>query len=70
MDRIFFALLLILTVTSCAEQQVRTSGDFSDIGAKPYKEAKAPKMDPARKVAQQDCRQPLTDDAGNLLCTD
>ena len=69
MDRILFAFLLILTVASCTTEQVRTSGDFSAIGAKPYLEAKAPKLDPARKVAQENCQQPLTDEVDNLRCT-
>ena len=68
MDRILAALFLIAAAASCSTEQVHTSGDFTNIGAKPYQEAKAPSMDPARKVAQEDCREALTDAVDNLRC--
>jgi hypothetical protein len=65
-QRISLAILLCTLLAACASDDGRGYG-MSNVGAR-QSVLTAPPLDPNRKVAEQDCSQPVATDRGNLLC--
>jgi hypothetical protein len=64
------AILLIACTTSCASDNSSAgrgmSGGDASVGEKHAFRVQA--MDPSRRISDQDCRQALNPDGGNLRC--
>ena len=70
MARIVLAITLIASVAACAtsRKQAAEANDTGSAANPIVASAKAPKMDPRRKVAEEDCSKPLTDQVDNIRC--
>ena len=70
-QRIVLSILILATAAACSSIDAwrKTSGTRDqDMNASAGASAAAPKMDPKRKVAEQDCSKPIALDQGNLRC--
>lgn len=69
--RVAAAAILLLLASACATKEPPEL-EYRAVDRNPPKPqvafAKPPPMDPARKVAAQDCSKPVTEGSGNLRC--
>ncbi len=63
-------ILLAVCTASCASGNSSSSRGMSDgyVTVEDHYGGNAPKMDPGRKVSEQDCTNPSATDGGNLRC--
>jgi hypothetical protein len=69
--RFGYAIVLIISTAACAtggaSEDYKMSG--SNLAAVKYSASNPPKLEPSRKVDEQDCTKPFTTvGAGNLVC--
>lgn len=67
MHRIILVLALGAALAGCATDDTKRAD--APLGGKPIvASAKVPKLDPSRKVAEQDCGRALADEVDNVRC--
>ena len=70
-QRIVLSILILAAASACSSIDAwrKTSGTRDqDMNASAGASPAAPKMEPKRKVAEQDCSKPIALDQGNLRC--
>lgn len=70
-QRIALSILILAAASACSsiDNWRRTSGTRDqDMNASAGASAPAPRMEPKRTVAEQDCTKPIALDEGNIRC--